>query len=473
MGNYSVLPTSLSLENIRAVVTSDTFVRYLSNSVVVASCNAVLSTTVAIGAAYALSRFRLAGRDNIFFWLLTNRMAPVAAFLLPVYLLFTRVFAYGDWSLLDTKLGLILLYTVFNVPFAVWMLQGMIDAIPEELDEAAFVDGAGSMRVLWSVLLPILRPGLAVTLMFTWIFAWNEYLFASRLTNVNARTIPTAPRRVRRGHRHQLGRAGRARARDDAARRRAGGVPPAPHHRRPHGGSGEMTQTERASRLPPVRDERLRPRVHLGRHRHRRVLALLAVPRAARPALGAGRRVVGVARRRRQEGMTDMTTAPLDALVLDADLTLRVEPFPVDEELSPTDVRIEPHVVGVCGSDLHYVDHGSIGPFVVREPMVLGHEAAGVVIETGTDVTGLAVGDRVCMEPGIPSGWSKATLLGLYNLDPAVRFWATPPVHGVIRPTCRPPGRVHLQTARQRVPRRGGDRRATRRRPCTRSTRQR
>jgi multiple sugar transport system permease protein len=192
MGNYSVLPTSLSLENIRTVVTSDTFVRYLSNSVTVATCNAVLSTTVAIGAAYALSRFRLAGRDNIFFWLLTNRMAPVAAFLLPVYLLFTRVFAYGDWSLLDTKLGLILLYTVFNVPFAVWMLQGMIDAIPEELDEAAFVDGAGSMRVLWSVLLPILRPGLAVTLMFTWIFAWNEFLFASRLTNVDARTIPTA-----------------------------------------------------------------------------------------------------------------------------------------------------------------------------------------------------------------------------------------------------------------------------------------
>jgi len=192
MGNYSVLPTSLSLENIRAVVTSDTFGRYLSNSVTVASCNAVLSTTVALGAAYALSRFRLPGRDNVFFWLLTNRMAPVAAFLLPVYLLFTRVFSFGDWSLLDTKLGLILLYTVFNVPFAVWMLQGMIDAIPEDLDEAAFVDGAGPLRVLWSVLLPILRPGLAVTLMFTWIFAWNEFLFASRLTNVNARTIPTA-----------------------------------------------------------------------------------------------------------------------------------------------------------------------------------------------------------------------------------------------------------------------------------------
>jgi len=192
MGNYTMWPTSLSLENIRAVVTSDTFVRYLSNSVVVASCNAALSTVVAIGAAYALSRFRLPGRDNIFFWLLTNRMAPVAAFLLPVYLLFTRVFTFGDWSLLDTRIGLILLYTVFNVPFAVWMLQGMIDAIPEELDEAAFVDGGGTIRVLWSVILPILKPGLAVTVIFTWIFAWNEFLFASRLTAVEARTIPTA-----------------------------------------------------------------------------------------------------------------------------------------------------------------------------------------------------------------------------------------------------------------------------------------
>jgi multiple sugar transport system permease protein len=192
MGNYTMLPTSISLENIRAVVTSDTFVRYLTNSVIVASANAVLSTTVAIGAAYALSRFRLAGRDNIFFWLLTNRMAPAAAFLLPVYLLFTRVFTFGDWSLLDTRLGLILLYTVFNVPFAVWMLQGMMEGIPEELDEAAFVDGAGSLRVLWSVILPILKPGLAVTVIFTWIFAWNEFLFASRLTNVDARTIPTA-----------------------------------------------------------------------------------------------------------------------------------------------------------------------------------------------------------------------------------------------------------------------------------------
>jgi D-xylulose reductase len=84
---------------------------------------------------------------------------------------------------------------------------------------------------------------------------------------------------------------------------------------------------------------------------------------------------------------------------------------------------------------VHYYQHGRIGPFVVREPMVLGHEAAGTIVEVGSDVKNLKVGDRVCMEPGIPDPNSKASRLGMYNLDPAVRFWATPPVHGVLRPT--------------------------------------
>jgi D-xylulose reductase len=91
--------------------------------------------------------------------------------------------------------------------------------------------------------------------------------------------------------------------------------------------------------------------------------------------------------------------------------------------------------VGICGSDVHYYTHGAIGQFVVREPMVLGHEASGVVLEVGDAVHHLAVGDRVCMEPGIPDPNSKATLQGMYNLDPAVRFWATPPIHGVLRPS--------------------------------------
>ncbi|RME61882.1 MAG: NAD(P)-dependent alcohol dehydrogenase [Caldilineae bacterium] len=125
----------------------------------------------------------------------------------------------------------------------------------------------------------------------------------------------------------------------------------------------------------------------------------------------------------------------MQALVLEPDRTLSIRDIAVEEELGPTDVRIALHTVGVCGSDVHYYTHGRIGPFVVREPMILGHEAAGTVIEVGEQVTHLQVGDRVCMEPGIPDPRSRAARLGMYNLDPAVRFWATPPVHGVLRPT--------------------------------------
>lgn len=125
----------------------------------------------------------------------------------------------------------------------------------------------------------------------------------------------------------------------------------------------------------------------------------------------------------------------MQALVLEKTKTLALRDIAIDEPLGPDDVRIAIKTVGVCGSDVHYYQHGAIGPFVVREPMVLGHEAAGVVTETGSAVTSLRVGDRVCMEPGIPDPRSRPTRLGLYNLDPAVRFWATPPVHGCLRPS--------------------------------------
>lgn len=122
------------------------------------------------------------------------------------------------------------------------------------------------------------------------------------------------------------------------------------------------------------------------------------------------------------------------ALVLERQRELSLREIDLPRTLGPGDVRIKIDTVGVCGSDVHYYTHGRIGPFVVKEPMVLGHEAAGTVTETGPGVTSLKPGDRVCMEPGIPDLTSKASKLGLYNVDPSVVFWATPPVHGCLTP---------------------------------------
>ncbi|MER8419603.1 NAD(P)-dependent alcohol dehydrogenase [Mesorhizobium sp. M0166] len=122
------------------------------------------------------------------------------------------------------------------------------------------------------------------------------------------------------------------------------------------------------------------------------------------------------------------------ALVLERQHELKLRDIDLPQTVGPGEVRIKIHTVGVCGSDVHYYTHGRIGPFVVEAPMVLGHEAAGTVVETGEGVEHLKVGDRVCMEPGIPDPNSRASRLGLYNIDPAVRFWATPPIHGVLTP---------------------------------------
>ncbi|TJZ87014.1 NAD(P)-dependent alcohol dehydrogenase [Paracoccus hibiscisoli] len=122
------------------------------------------------------------------------------------------------------------------------------------------------------------------------------------------------------------------------------------------------------------------------------------------------------------------------SLVLEERGRLSLRPIDAGRPMTPNDVRIAVHTVGICGSDVHYYTHGKIGPFVVEQPMVLGHEASGTVIEVGQAVTHLKVGDRVCMEPGIPDPTSRAAKLGIYNVDPAVQFWATPPVHGCLTP---------------------------------------
>jgi len=187
----SFIQTTFFAENYIKPLSDPTFQRYLANSLIIASCNALLVTVLALLATYALSRWRLKGEGSIFFWTISNRMAPPAAFMLPLFLLFTRVLKIGTFSFFDTQIGLILLYCIFNLPFAIWLLKGIVDGIPVELDEAALVDGASLFTVLTKIIVPLAAPGIAICAVLTWVFAWNEYLFAATLTSVNARTVTT------------------------------------------------------------------------------------------------------------------------------------------------------------------------------------------------------------------------------------------------------------------------------------------
>ncbi len=123
----------------------------------------------------------------------------------------------------------------------------------------------------------------------------------------------------------------------------------------------------------------------------------------------------------------------MKALVLEKKGKINIRNIDIEEILGENDVKIKIDVVGICGSDVHFYQHGEVGPFVVREPMVLGHEAAGIITEIGSNVSNLKVGDKVCMEPGVPNPNNRATQLGMYNLDPDIRFWAAAPTHGCLR----------------------------------------
>ena len=124
----------------------------------------------------------------------------------------------------------------------------------------------------------------------------------------------------------------------------------------------------------------------------------------------------------------------MKALVLERKMVLSLRDIDLPSNVGPDDVKIAIHTVGVCGSDVHYYTHGAIGKFVVNAPMVLGHEASGTVVDLGSNVKNVKVGDRVCMEPGVANMNSRATKLGIYNLDPDLTFWATPPDHGCLTP---------------------------------------
>jgi multiple sugar transport system permease protein len=163
--------------------------QYFANSIVVAGIATVLSVTVAILAAYAVSRWRFRGRETFRVAVLSTQMFPGILFLLPLFLLFVLADRYLGLSLVGSRAGLVITYLTFSLPFAIWMLVGYFQTIPRELDEAAKVDGAKPVRLLVSILIPAARPAITAVSIFSFMTAWGEVLFASVLTSEETRTI--------------------------------------------------------------------------------------------------------------------------------------------------------------------------------------------------------------------------------------------------------------------------------------------
>ena len=160
------------------------YVSRLRNSLIIAGLSTLLAVFLGFLAAYAFSRFKVPGENDLLFFILSTRMLPAVVVTIPIFLM------YREIGLHDTHLGMILLYTVFNLSLTVWLLKGFIDEIPREYEEAAMVDGYTRLQALRKVVLPQAVTGIAATTVFCLIFAWNEYAFALMLTTEHARTAP-------------------------------------------------------------------------------------------------------------------------------------------------------------------------------------------------------------------------------------------------------------------------------------------
>ena len=174
--------TSLNWDNYATILLDQGYLDFVINSLIIATGNTILVMVLAVPAAYAL-RLRLRGSEDIFFWILTNRMAPPVVFLLPVF------FLVSGLGLSGTYIGLILVYCLFNLPFAIWLLHGIMKGIPREVDEAVYVDGGNDIDVLLEVIIPLSKPGIAVGSLLVWLFAWNHYVFTILLTSGDTATI--------------------------------------------------------------------------------------------------------------------------------------------------------------------------------------------------------------------------------------------------------------------------------------------
>ncbi len=194
-GSISPIPTAVTLEHFSRVTGTTSsegawlFGRQLLNSVVVSGATTIVGVALATTAAYAFSRFRFPGRELGLSSFLITQMFPATMVMIPLYVILDRL------HLLDTWTGLVLVYSTTALPFCVYMLKGYFDTIPTELEEAALIDGASRARIFWSLILPLARPAIAVTALFSFMTAWNEFILAATfMANDASYTLPVVLR---------------------------------------------------------------------------------------------------------------------------------------------------------------------------------------------------------------------------------------------------------------------------------------
>ena len=199
LGGFTLYPHQFTLDNYATILTDSSWYSGYINSIEYVVINTILSVSVALPAAYAFSRYRFLGDKHLFFWLLSNRMAPPAVFALPVFQLYSEV------GLFDTPWAVALSHTLFNIPLAVWILEGFMSGVPKALDETAFVDGYSFPRFFFRIFIPTIAAGIGVACFFCFMFSWVELLLAKTLTAVAAKPIAAIMTKTASASGYQLG----------------------------------------------------------------------------------------------------------------------------------------------------------------------------------------------------------------------------------------------------------------------------
>ncbi|XHC52614.1 carbohydrate ABC transporter permease [Algihabitans albus] len=183
ISTFSLWPQEPTLANYREIFTNPAWYTGYINSITYVVMNTVISVAVALPAAYAFSRYRFLGDKHLFFWLLTNRMAPPAVFALPFFQLYSSI------GLFDTHIAVALAHCLFNVPLAVWILEGFMSSVPKEIDETAYIDGYSFPKFFVKIFMPLIASGIGVAAFFCFMFSWVELLLSRTLTSVDAKPI--------------------------------------------------------------------------------------------------------------------------------------------------------------------------------------------------------------------------------------------------------------------------------------------